>query len=239
MAAPKRYDDEQVGLILKRAAELQAKSPGDSRRMSIEEVEAIAGEAGIDTALVRQAARELAQPKPREQSVNPLIGAASSLHFEARLTGEIPEDCFDELIFEINAALGEPGSISRSNRSLAWHSVVTQGQPGRRIAVTVTAARGETMIRIDERLQNLVGALFGGIVGGLGGGGMGLIALPIVFAPTLVPVFVLGWFGGAYALARMLYKRQVARREAELGALLDRMVGVCEGSIGGRAALEA
>lgn len=233
-SVPKRYDDEQVGLILERAAELQAGGgAADSRRMSIDEVEAIAIEAGIDTAMVRQAARELSRPHAQSQGRHPLLGASSSLHFEARVAGEIPSECFDLMLHEIHAVLGEPGSNSRAGKSLSWQTTQSQGQPGRRLGVTVTAARGETLIRIDEKLQGLIGGLFGGLLGGLGGGGMSMIALPLVFAPWSVPLFVGGWLGGTYVLTRTIYKRMVARREQELRALLERLVDLCEENLSG------
>ena len=234
MSGVPRYDDEQVALILKRAAELQARGgSADSRSMSIAEVEAIAKEAGIDAALVRQAARELSRPPAQAQGKHPLLGAPASLHFEARLAGELPSGCFDLLVHEIHSALGEPGTHSRTDKSLSWQTVLAHGQPGRRIGVTITVLRGETLVRIDEKLQNLIGGLFGGLLGGLGGGGMGFIALPIVFAPWSVPLFVGGWLGGTYLLTRTIYKRTVARREQELRGLLARLVDLCEEGLSG------
>jgi hypothetical protein len=232
-----RYDDDQVALILERAAELQARGrSADSRRMSIAEVEAIAGEAGIDVALVRQAARELSRPPTQAQGKHPVLGAAASLHYEARLPGELPSECFDLLIHEIQSALGEPGTHSRTEKSLSWQTVLAHGQPGRRIGVTVSVIRGETLVRIDEKLQNLIGGLFGGLLGGLGGGGMGFIALPIVFAPWSVPLFVGGWLGGVYWLTRGIYKRMVERRDQELRGLLARLVDLCEEGLSGTGA---
>ncbi len=234
-----RYDDEQVALILRRAAELQSSGPGapsaDSRRMSLAEVEAIASEAGIDAALVRHAARELSQPPAPVQRPHALLGAPAALHCEARVMGEIPDSRFEllvELIVQqIQVSLGEPGMQSRIGRSLTWQTMPASGQPGRRIAVNVTVSRGATVIRIDEKLGNLIGGLFGGLLGGMGGGGMGLIAIPIVFAPWAAPLFVGGWLGGTYLLTRTIYKAAVRRRSEELEQLLHRLVAVCEDSI--------
>ncbi|MFO7563428.1 MAG: hypothetical protein R6X02_12355 [Enhygromyxa sp.] len=235
MSGVPRYDDKQVALILERAAELQARGgSADSRRMSMAEVEAIAGEAGIDAALVRQAARELSRPAAQAQAKHPLLGAAASLHFEARIAGELSSDSFDLLLHELRSALGEPGTHSRTDKSMSWQTALAHGQPGRRLAVTVTVVRGETLVRVDEQLQNLIGGLFGGLLGGLGGGGMGLIALPIVFAPWSVPLFVGGWLGGTYLLTRRIYKRAVERREQELRRLLARLVDLCEENLSDR-----
>lgn len=201
--------------------------------MSIAEVEAVASEAGIEVALVRRAARELAEPSrapttAHDARIHRLLGAPTALRFEATVPGEITDTCFDELVHVIHAHLGEFGTASRAGRSLNWQTTVVPNQPGRRIGVSVTVAGGRTHVRIDERLQGLIGGLFGGLVGGLGGGGMGLIALPLALAPVLTPIFVGGWLGGTYLLARRIYARQVRRREAELAGLLTRLVGVCE-----------
>src|SRR5205823_5858192 len=53
------YRDEEVALILQRAAGLERKRQLDRPALSLAEVEAIAGESGIDPAMVRQAARDL------------------------------------------------------------------------------------------------------------------------------------------------------------------------------------
>ncbi|MFV8752925.1 hypothetical protein ACNOYE_20460 [Nannocystaceae bacterium ST9] len=224
-----RYDEDQVASILRRAAELQVRSgAGDPRSMSLAEVESIGREAGIDAALVRQAARELARPGPPPQRINPLLGAPASLHFEATLAGELPEHGFELLAHEIQTALGEPGIASKVGRSLTWQSTPNPGGGGRRIMITVTAMHGSTRLVADEKLGNLIGGLFGGIVGGVGGGGMGLIAIPIVFAPWSVPLFVGGVLGGSFALARTIFRSKAAQRSGELERLLTRMIEVCE-----------
>ncbi|EDM77462.1 hypothetical protein PPSIR1_24799 [Plesiocystis pacifica SIR-1] len=228
-ASLERYDADQVGLILERAAELQAaKGSAISRRMSIDEVEAIASEAGIDAALVRQAAGELARPKPEAQTHNAFIGGPSALRFERRLEGEVSEACFDEIAHEIHLTLDEPGTVTRSSRSLAWRTNVASNTPGRRISVSVSTGRGETSIRVDEQLQTLIGSMFGGILGGVGGGGMGLIVLPAMWNPALIPVFMVGWMGASYALARGLFRRQSRRRAEALQAVFERIVTLCE-----------
>jgi hypothetical protein len=224
-----RYDEDQVAAILRRAAELQVRSgPGDSRNLSLAEVETIGREAGIDAALVRQAARELARPAIEPQANNRWIGGPTSLHFEMTIAGELPEQGFELLAHEVQSILREPGITSKVGRSLSWQTTPNPVGGGRKIMISVAAARGETRICIDEKLDALIGGVFGGVCGGVGGGGMGASVIPILFAPWLLPVFVVGWLGGSFALARTIYRRKVDQRSAELEGLLVRLVSVCE-----------
>ena len=86
----RKFNDEEVALIIKRAAELQqteqiAQDPANA--MSLAEVEAIAREAGIDPALVRRAANTLDQrtETPRPSS---WVGAPTRLVFERVVDGD-------------------------------------------------------------------------------------------------------------------------------------------------------
>ena len=61
----RKFNDEEVALIIKRAAELQQTEQVEqepSSALSLSEVEEIAKEAGIDPALIRRAASTLDSP---------------------------------------------------------------------------------------------------------------------------------------------------------------------------------
>ncbi|NIN71902.1 MAG: hypothetical protein GTO46_08230 [Gemmatimonadetes bacterium] len=145
----RRYGEEEVGLILKRAAELQRQEPagsGEGGGLTLAELEEIAAEAGIDPRHLQRAAQEvdsLAVPLHGE-GADRLIGAPLVLKFERSLPGELPEDRFESLLPNIQDA------------------VEGYGQP---------SLLGRTRIRIEERSSQLATQLFGGIVGGVGGGG--------------------------------------------------------------------
>ena len=81
MTTERRYNDKEVALILQRAAEMsQAKTAGG---MSVEELERIALEAGLDPAAVRQAADEVGRGEASAGGIgHTLLGGPTALRVE-------------------------------------------------------------------------------------------------------------------------------------------------------------
>ena len=227
----RKFSDEEVALIIKRAAELQQteqveQEPGTT--MSLAEVEQIAIEAGIDPRLIRRAAQGLERP----QEVNrpsAFAGAPTRLVFERVVDGEIHVEDFEVLIAEIRRSMGENGIPSVIGKSLAWSSGFSGSRRrsvGRQVDIGVVSRGGITTIRIEEELSNLAGGLFGGIMGG-GGGGAGGIAVGIGMNLFQSLPAGLGLWAAAiaasYALARTLFSRTSSKREDELRTLIDKL----------------
>jgi hypothetical protein len=190
----RRYGDEEVGLILKRAAELQGQEPtaaAEGGGLSLTELEEIAAEAGIDPSYLRRAADEVdtvAMPL-RGEGMDRIAGAPLTLEFERTLTGELPEDGLEVLIPEIQSAgLGQP--------SLLGHTLTLQSTTAtniRTLQVTISSQSGRTRIRIEERLDQLAWALVGGITGGVGGGvGLG-VGLGVGIGALQSALFAVAW----------------------------------------------
>lgn len=226
----RRFNDEEVALIIKRAAELQQteqteQDPGNA--LSLSDVEQIAREAGIDPRLIRRAALGLDQPSTTNRP-SPWIGSPTRLVFERVVDGEIPIEEFEPLVAEVRRTFGDNGVPSVLGRSLAWSSSMggrRKGQ-GRHIDVSVVPRGGVTTIRVEEELRNLAGGLFGGLVGGGGGGSTGIslgVGMEVFHS---FPVAALLWVavaGGFYALARTIFGSIATKREGELRGLADRL----------------
>jgi hypothetical protein len=227
----RKFNDEEVALIIKRAAELQQteQAAGEpSSALTLSDVEQIAKEAGIDPLLIRRAALSLDSPSTVSR---PSIwaGAPTRLVFERVVDGEVSPELFETLVDEIRRSLGDNGVPSVLGRSLAWTSSFRGGRPrgvGRQIDVNIVPRGGVTSIRVEEELRNLAGGLFGGLVGGGGGGstgisiGVGMEVFHSAAAAGLIWVTVAASF---YALARTLFVRQSAKRERELASLIERL----------------
>jgi hypothetical protein len=227
----RRFNEEEVALIIKRAAELQQteqteKDPGNA--LSLTDVEQIAREAGIDPKLIRQAALGLDQPSTAIRP-NPWIGSPTRIVFERAVDGEIPIEEFEPLIAEVRRTFGDNGVPSVLGRSLAWSSSVSGGRRrarGRQIDVSVVVRGGLTTVRVEEELGNTAGALFGGLVGGGGGGSTGIsigIGLGAFHSAPLAFMLWVTVAGGFYTLARTIYGNIVAKRELQLRQLADRL----------------
>lgn len=236
---PRTYSEQEAALVLKRAAQLQqAQAGSDSGVRTLAELEEAAQEVGIDRALVRRAATEVRRAAPVETRDNAFLGGPTSIVLEAVVDGEIGPESHEPLITEVRRATREHGQHEVLGRTLTWTTRPVVGQPSARtITVSLTPRGGVTTIRIEEKLSMMAGALFGGILGGVGGGGSGLAVIPfaIAGAPYLIPVALGVWFGGVYAVVRRVYSRKSRKRRSDHERMLAELVAIAEESIAAQA----
>ena len=228
----KRYGEDDIQEIVRRAAELEVTNPTASGAMTIGGVEQLAAEVGIPAELVRSAAKALdaratpAAPPAPPPKRNWFLGAPTRLVYERVVEGEVPDAEFPLLVDEIRRVLRNVGQVSQLGRSFAWTMIRTGGGT-RSVEVVVTVRGGTTRITVQEPLGNLIGGIFGGIGGGMGGGGLGpLLGVTIdglgmggAIAAVLVPL----WLTATFATARTAYYYAVRRRARVLGELADRL----------------
>ena len=226
----RRYSDEEVRQLLKRAAELEShtanlSAPRDGPTLA--DLEAIAGEAGINPAALRNAARELeaASTSSSEPSdlASGLLGAPVSLELEKVVPGALPERVLENLVPLLQRASDSVGQTSLLGRTLTWQS--TNPQSARQLVATVTGGRNETRLVVEERYGNLAGGLFGGIIGGVGGGlGLGVgfgVGLGALGSTLFAAVFPLAVITGSFFLSRGIFSSFVRKRHR----VLERMMG--------------
>jgi len=224
----RRYGEEEVARLLKRATELQRDevSPGTvAGGFTLPELEDIAIEAGIEPRYLRRAAAELkvggTSPGSRWSW---LTGAPATLLFERTVVGELRPDAFEGLSAEIQQSVGAVGQASVVGRTLTWQTETPNRT--RSLQIVVTSQMGETHIRVEERLNQLAGALFGGLVGGVGAGagGAGLgVALGVLGSAFLAVAFPLGAVTGSYLAARTIFSTMAGRRREALQDLLQQL----------------
>jgi hypothetical protein len=216
--------------MLKRASELQRSSPAtpNPSGLTLDELEEIAGEAGLDVELLRQAATELetssALPKNAGEK---LAGGPLRIVIERTLPFEAPETNFIVLIPGIENAFGGPGQLGQVGRTFSWHA--SRANSGRTQQVRVSIRTGQTTIRIEESYGGLVGGLYGGVLGGVGGGvGLGAgpaigIALHSIALAFALPVLIIS---GTYASVRYGYKAFIENRRRVLDRLMQDITDV-------------
>ncbi len=230
----RQYTEQEVGLILRRATEMQSVEPTalDPAGLTLGELEEIAAEAGIDPVLLRRAANELHVLRSPTLGSR-LTGAPVAIQIERIMQGEVPRERLDELVSVIQSATARQGTASAVGRTLTWSSRTESNTSARQ--VVVSARDGQTLIRIEESFGDMAWGLFGGIMGGVGGGvGFGLggalsATLGLVVGLVALPLTTVA---GSYFLARSIFSVQVRRREAAAHALLDRLASQVEAAIG-------
>jgi len=227
----RKFNDEEVALIIKRAAELQQTEQVEqepSSAMTLADIEQIAKEAGIDPRLIRHAAQGLERPSESNRA-SPFIGSPTRLVFERVVDGEISVDEFEVLVNEIRRTMGDNGIPSVMGRTMAWTATPMGGRRqnrGRRVSVMVASRGGVTTIRVEEELGALAGALFGGLVagGGLGTSGMSFgIGMAVFHSPALSGLLWAAVASGFYTLARTIFGKMADKRERQLTDLADRL----------------
>jgi hypothetical protein len=225
----RRYDEKEVGLLLKRAAELQRASPRvpDPSGLTLRELEDIAAEAGLDASMLRQAAAELdSEIRPGAAGIGAsLAGAPLRVALERVVDGELDTASCSELLPLVLTAADLAGHASQVGQTFSWTS--QDATNVRQMHVLVSSSNGRTRFRVEERYSGLAAAIFGGGLGGIGGGlgagagGALAAALGSVALGVGIPVAV---FGVTYLGCRAVFRRYVSRRRKVLERLLQELV---------------
>jgi len=234
----RRYGDKEVGLILKRAAELQQHGSDNAAGggLSLRELEEIAAEAGIDSHSLRQAATELDEGKAstHDEAAARFLGGPPTIRYQRTLRGELSTEDLEKLVVPIQRAAEAHGQAGVLSKTLTWHYKASDGS--RSLQVIVASRNGRTRIDIEERLPGLAWGIFGGIMGG-GGMGVGLgvglgVGIGALGSALFSIAFPIGVMGGAYVLSRSIFGSVVRRRQRVLRELLDELTEEVEAASG-------
>jgi hypothetical protein len=161
-----RYSEQEMALILKRAAELQEGADGRGVQRTLSEITEIAGEVGIDATFVAEAVAELQRPRPRVG----WLGAPTRFHDERSVPGTLSPSEIGELLDRARAELGKHGEVHQVFDGVEWHA---QGALGSFI-LTLGPRAGKTRIalttnRSDQAIGVATGSIGVGFLAALGG----------------------------------------------------------------------
>ncbi len=166
------YDEGEAQKILAKAAELELARRNDPGGVTLAELEQAAESAGIDRALVRQAARTLDTPGPDAQPTT-----ADELISTMTVAGVSPDVVARRLFTRMAREHGEVGSQSEVGEGFMWQTqsygkAYEPGQ-GRKVALAVFPAGDGAEIVLRE---NPTGAGVPGVLMRiLSGGGLGFV----------------------------------------------------------------
>lgn len=220
MSDERRYDEREVGLILKRVAELHEREGGktDERGLTRGEIEEVVTELGISRALVSRAAADVSLQDLRNRP-SKRLGGKTDLMFE-EVVGPIDESLHTRMLEVLRRHLGEPGKLQREGGALIWST----GESGRRIHFTAVEHAGRTTLRLEESMQSDAIATVG--VSGFVGGFLGFMLmvplkalvvkalLLLLMGPLVVMGVMLGWLLGRAAWKRTAQAREDVLRRA-------------------------
>lgn len=225
----RRYDEREAAQILARVAELGERQRDDAAGgLSQGELEEIAGEIGLDRALVARASAELAQPEETRA-----LGGPTRLRFEARVPAVRSAAFVEEACDLLRRTTGDPGALAETGGAQIWSCGPTSS---RAIHLTVRDVGGQTLVRLEEqmteaaRVSATVGAAAGFVLAVFT-----MIPLKVLLGkPTMllfvVPLFVIGLLGG-WAAGRRRWRAVSAARQAELGDVFRDLLDLAEADV--------
>jgi hypothetical protein len=199
---PRRYSDEEFARILHKALELQgAREPGrHTDGLTLAEMQAAAGDVGIDPALVARAADLLPDQAGARARI---LGGPTRYRLSASAPVGAGPDDLARVVDGIRGELGIPGQVRSELQSVTWKS---EGEPSE-FHVTLTPADGRTEVRVSvNRDAAFILTYFLSVSAGLVSAG---VTGAILDPPTLAGgALLLGsGVGGGFAVARLLWAR--------------------------------
>lgn len=223
--SPRRFDEEEFGLILRRAAELQERGPeavARHRGVTLEEMRQIAAEVGIDPVFVDRAVAQL--PERWEEDRNVLVGAPYGWHLRRVVDGRVPEAELGRLLDAMRAVMKQKGEVAEVFGALEWSHDDELGP----VLVRISPADGETHVEVSARRGGEAGLLYGvGVTAGTLAGGAALAEAVGLHGAGLAAAFVATGLG-SWMSVRAVWHHLSARWERKLRALADRVAGAAE-----------
>jgi hypothetical protein len=229
----RRFSDEEVADLIRRALALQERSTMDggaltgASGLTLAEVQQVAAEVGIDPRFVELAAST--GPREDERLASALAGAPYGWRFGQTVAGEVAEADRPRLVEAIRGVLGAKGDVEDVYGRMEWSRDDGLGP----VIVGVTSRDGRTEVDVSARRGPAVGLLHG-MTAGLGGvfvGGTvaGLLGLA---GPVVLPVLG-GAAGVSYLVSRQAWRlrsriweerlRRVTTRVSEAAAQVARL----------------
>ncbi|TFH66785.1 MAG: hypothetical protein E4G90_01750 [Gemmatimonadales bacterium] len=218
----RRYDEEEVALILRNAIDPARRGPPDaSHGLTLAEVKEIAAEVGIDGRVIEAAANALEVRSTR--ATHPLLGAPMTYQYEQWVEGRVAPEDYPDLVLVIRRVMERHGVVSTDLDQLEWRARSASG--GRYVTVKPTDNR--TLVRVMGNYRDGALGWFGmaGMMGGLGSlavlKALGLLA---TFGLGAAPVILLA----GYLPARWLWRSLARAEDRVLTATLQEVTRALE-----------
>ena len=231
----RRYTEEELALILNRAAERQEGALSGAPRYTLTEIQEIAAGAGISPEHVASVAAALSDA--RASRGGGLLGAPQRFRFEESIDGEVADDVIGELFDLVRRTLGVQGAVTEALGTLEWKgqdtfgwNYVTVARRGGRTTIGVLTARTDAAIATATFAG--MGALFGSVALSAALVGTGSLLAPIVLAAPVGAVTGIGLAtGGVWAAMRATWSRYARRTVSRVETLGSALVAAARRAV--------
>jgi len=217
----RRYTEEELALILNRAAERQEGVQANAPRYTLADIQEIAAGAGIAPDHVASVAATLRDA--RAPVSGGVFGAPHRFRFEESIEGEVADEVIGELFDLVRRTVGQQGEVTEALGTIEWkaqdafgHSYVTVGRRGGRTTIGILSTRNDSLALAGTAAG--VGAFFGSI-----GVGAALVSTGVLAGPLAAIAGVALASGSAWAAVRTVWRRYaggVVARTESLGSML-------------------
>lgn len=134
----RRYNEQQIGAILQRSGEIQAGiSPdADSHGLTLEELQKVASEVGIEPHVVEQAALEVEGGAKG--------AAAGSKVLDHTIDGAVTDEQWEDMVIRLRQYLGKSGTSTLQGSTREWTSDSDMGS----LTLIAATRNGRTRFRL-------------------------------------------------------------------------------------------
>lgn len=197
------YGDKEIRAILKRAAErqhLDPDQPTGREGLTLEELQQVAAEAGIDPVHVEAAVAEMQRGDNTGQRGFHIWGGPIWVEQERIVPGEVTDAHWEAIVAEARHAFNKPGHVVLAGCTRTWHYEKPNAKTHR---VTVVPGEGKTRVRVYNEYVNYVAAIHGPLlsIGFI----IALLAAAFSGSVLLGTGLFIGIFGAAVVLARAFF----------------------------------
>lgn len=216
--AERRYSDEEVAVILRRAVDPAADGPegAPGRGLTLAELKEIGSEAGIDATRIEEAAGSLTVRRDRAETGS-LLGMPTTVQLERRVSATVTKERLPQLLHLIRSEFARQGIVEEVLGGFEWRARSAMG--GR--YVSIRSEGGETCIRVLGNYRDGMLGLGAG-VGPIAAAASGALAAALG-AATVFAVVPAALAGGALA-ALAPWNYAFKREERTLHRVLDALV---------------
>ena len=223
MPKERLYRDEEINAVLKRAAEIHhIENQQDAWGLTIEELEQVAVETGIDPGAVRAAAHELELRKP-DKGYH-FLGAPTSIALERFVDADVTTSQWDSAVAELRRIYRARGHEDYAGVDREW---VLREWGSERARASLIPEEDGSRLRVTHEHADYAWAFYGGIASTA----IPLILLEFLFLPVglfwkfAIALLVLVTVHAVASTSFRLYARSKERKTQDaldrVGAILD------------------
>lgn len=245
----RRYTDDEIHAIFERAAARQEAADraeeASRAELSLEELQRIGAEAGIDPAHIAAAAQSVAEvggrlPEPAERET--LLGMPTRLRETRYLDAPLTDALWEQVIPELRRIFGADGLPSSLGRTREWAVRSAKSRHDRPVKVTFTPDGAGTRVEIEHVFRSMAHGFLWGSGSQLGLGVVLGTLLTVVSGDPDGPflaAFMIG-MGLLFLIGSQIGMRLYGRhQEARFEEALDRIARIAHSTAAAPVAEEA